>query len=65
MTPERTGTVDRRQLRTGRGREMRWLGAAESAWLREAKRHFGAHPHRYQGRESLVDRVARSRPQSS
>jgi hypothetical protein len=45
--------------------KLRWLGATESAWLREAKRHFAAHPRQYEAREGLVDRVSRSRPANS
>jgi hypothetical protein len=41
--------------RTRRPMELRWLGSRELAWIREARRHFRAHPREYDERGFPID----------
>jgi hypothetical protein len=62
MDPQRAGKEASGHVPGGSRRqiELRWLGSRESAWLREVRAHFQAHPLEYDERGFPIEQPQRT-----
>jgi hypothetical protein len=62
MDPRRAGQEALGRVPGGSRRqiELRWLGSRESAWLREVRAHFQAHPLEYDERGFPIEQPPRT-----